>query len=228
MKTFFNWSSGKDSALALYKLQQDPLIRVSKLLTTINKHYQRVSMHGLRVELLERQAEAIGIPLETVALSKTTSMKEYKNQMNDSLKQLKKIGYQQGVFGDIFLEDLKQYRVKQFKEIGLKVLFPLWKQNTTKLLKDFLSHGFKAIVVCVDGEKLDASFAGQLLDESFIESLPKGVDPCGENGEFHTFCFDGPIFDSPIPFEVGEKVFRNYPENGTLKKGFWFQELIPI
>ncbi|MCK0157531.1 diphthine--ammonia ligase [Cellulophaga sp. F20128] len=209
-KTYFNWSTGKDSALALYKLQQSNTYTVDKLLTTVSAAYNRVSMHGVRVELLEAQAKSIGLPLTTILLDEKASMESYNAAMKTAMENLLTEKYTHCVFGDIYLEDLKIYREEKLKEVGVTGVFPLWKQNTKKLLKEFLQLGFKAITVCVNAKLLDPSFCGRILDENFLKDLPENVDPCGENGEFHTFVFDGPIFKDPIAFHIGEKVLKNY------------------
>ncbi len=209
-KSYLNWSSGKDAALALYKLQQDSEYSVEKIVTTVNTEFNRISMHGIRTELLIKQAENIGLPLHQIKLHGEVSMEEYNKVMEMETNKLLDEGFTHSVFGDIFLEDLKRYREKHLEEIGLQAVFPLWKQNTEKLLEEFISKGFKAIVVCVNTDKLDRSFCGRMLDQDFLNDLPKDVDPCGENGEFHTFVFDGPIFKKPINFKIGELVEKSY------------------
>ncbi len=229
LKTYFNWSTGKDSALALYFLQQSNNFKIDLLLTSVNSHFDRVSMHGLRRSLLEAQAESIGIPLKTIELPEQPSMEDYEKIMTRQLSLLIKNGYNTTVFGDIFLEDLKIYRENQLKPLGIKAHFPLWKRNTKELLLEFIALGFKAIVVTVKSELLDQSFVGRILDEQFIEDLPYNVDPCGENGEFHTFCFDGPIFKNPVSFTKGETIYKEYknPDKSENNKlGFWYLDLI--
>ncbi|QIY92081.1 Dph6-related ATP pyrophosphatase [Chryseobacterium gallinarum] len=231
-KALFNWSSGKDSALALFKILQEDQYDVSTLLTSINKEFQRISMHGVHVSLLEQQAASIGIPLVKMELPKEPSMEEYQEIMKDTMSGIQSQGITHSIFGDIFLEDLRQYRENQLQSIGMKAVFPLWKQNTPDLIREFLDLGFKTIVTCVNGAYLDKSFAGRIIDRNFIKDLPGNVDPCGENGEFHTFTFDGPIFTNPIPFEIGETVKKTYPKPKTdseEKDGeytFWFCDLI--
>lgn len=209
-KTYFNWSSGKDSALALYKMLQNPEFTVDLLLTATNKDYGRVSMHGLRETLLHQQAASIGIPLQTIPFPADVTMDSYSKTMKTAMQALVAKGYTHGVFGDIFLEDLKQYRDQKLAEVGITGVYPLWKQNTNVVLKEFLTLGFKAITVCVNARILGKEFVGRIIDEEFIADLPDGVDVCGENGEFHTFVFDGPIFTQPVPFTIGEKVLRSY------------------
>ncbi|MDR9457691.1 MAG: diphthine--ammonia ligase [Salegentibacter sp.] len=213
-KAYINWSSGKDAAFALYKVQKEGEYDVQKLVSTINTETRRVSMHGLRVGLMQEQADAIGIPLQLIKLDGNVSMQTYNDLMEMETEKLLDEGLNYSIFGDIFLEDLREYREKQLGEIGIKAVFPLWKKDTSQLMQEFLEAGFKAIVVSVNAAKLDKSFCGRLLDESFLKDLPSDVDPCGENGEFHTFVYDGPIFRKPISFEIGEVVEKNYTSSG--------------
>lgn len=229
-KTYFNWSSGKDSALALYHLLQDKHYQVDLLITSINTHYDRVSMHGLRRALLEQQVKSIAIPHDTIDLPEEPTMEEYEQLMKKTVTDLTTEGYTTAAFGDIFLEDLKNYREEQLRNYTLDAVFPIWKRDTTALMQEFIELGFKAIVVCVKADLLDESFVGRTIDQDFIKDLPDNVDPCGENGEFHTFCFDGPIFNHPVSFEIGEKVYREYKAPKEEKKdhlGFWFCDLLP-
>lgn len=226
LKTYFNWSSGKDSALALHYLLQDNNYSIDYLLTSVSTEYNRVSMHGLRRELLMQQTDAIGIPARIIELPPQPSNAEYENLMKTTVTGLLADGYECTAFGDIFLEDLKAYREKQLEPYGIKTVFPLWKKDTKELLTQFIELGFKAITVCVDGSKLDSSFVGRIIDQDFINDLPKDVDICGENGEFHTFCFDGPYFKQPVQFTKGEIVMKEYDTNG-LKSQFWFCDLLP-
>lgn len=230
-KALFNWSSGKDSALALYKILQEDEYEITNLLTSINQEFQRISMHGVHVSLLEKQAESLGIPLTKMELPKEPSMEEYQQIMSRTMTEIKAQGITHSIFGDIFLEDLRKYREDQLNAIGMKAVFPLWKQNTSNLIHGFLDLGFKTIVTCVNGSYLDKSFAGRIIDQTFIDDLPENVDPCGENGEFHTFTFDGPIFKNPIQFEIGETVKKTYPKPKTTPEEdgeyvFWFSDLL--
>jgi uncharacterized protein (TIGR00290 family) len=237
-KSFFNWSGGKDSALALYHTLRDAGRAPELLLTNVNKAYRRVSMHGVREELVEKQATAIGIPLQKLLLNEQPSMVEYEASMRHVLTDLVTKGFTHAVFGDIFLDDLRQYREARLSELGIKAEFPLWKRDTTELVHEFIELGFKTIVVCTKAEVLDKSFVGRVIDEDFLKDLPAGVDPCGENGEFHSFVFDGPIFRHPVPFSIGEKVFREYQapkstgdncfSNQPFQPsiGFWFCDLL--
>lgn len=230
-KAIFNWSSGKDSALALYKILKDEQFEVTSLVTSINKEFQRISMHGVPVSLLEKQAENLGLNLIKMEIPKEPSMEEYHEIMSKTMSEIKSQGVTHSIFGDIFLEDLKEYREKQLETIGMKAVFPLWKQNTTDLIHEFLDLGFKTIVTCVNETYLDKSFAGRIIDRDFIKDLPINVDPCGENGEFHTFTFDGSIFKNKIEIEIGETVMKTYPqprtdENDSGEYVFWFCDLI--
>lgn len=239
MKAIFNWSGGKDSSLALYHILKEKQFDISALMTTVNSKFDRISMHGVRKELLYAQGEAIGLPIKEIRLPEAPTMSEYDATMGKVLNELKAEGITHSIFGDIFLEDLKKYREDRLAEVGLKAHFPLWKRDTKELVHEFIDLGFKTVVVCVKSDLLDADFAGRVIDHDFLKDLPKNVDPCGENGEFHTYVFDGPIFKEPIPFEIGEKVFKAYEapkdENDTCfskepeKKmsGFHFCDLIP-
>lgn len=235
IKTYFNWSSGKDASLALYYLQQEPNYEIGKLVTIVNGHYNRVSMHGLRVSLLKQQSIELGIPLDIIKLPEDPTMVMYDDLMKSAIQGYKQEGFQHCAFGDVFLEDLRKYREEQLDTLGITYTFPLWKKDTKTLIKTFIEKGFKAIIICINSSKLDASFVGREIDESFLADLPDDVDPCGEYGEFHTFCYDGPIFKNPIKFEKGEKVFRKYevktaddePKEAQ-SYGFWFLDLIPI
>lgn len=211
-KTYFNWSSGKDSALALHQLLKTGEYQIDRLLTSVNSHYNRVSMHGLRRDVLETQAEAIGIALDIVEVPENPSMEVYNTLIRDKIQQLQSVDYSHTAFGDIFLEDLKQYREEMLLPYHIKPLFPIWKKDTLELIDEFLALGFRAVMVCINHSKLDASFLGRELSHDLIAALPADVDPCGENGEFHTFCFDGPIFKHPIAFELGEQIFRTYDD----------------
>lgn len=238
-KAYLNWSSGKDAALALYKIQQSKEYTIDRLVTTINESFDRVSMHGLRTKLLEQQVKALGLPLQTITFPKEVSMETYTSTMGIAMEELVAQGYGYSIFGDIFLEDLRAYREEKLKEAGIQGVFPLWKKDTKALLTEFLSLGFKAITVCVNAKLLDKSFCGRIIDENFIADLPNAVDPCGENGEFHTFVYDGPNFKNPVDFGLGEKVLRNYTpsknSNNCHKKNeatswdtsFWYCDLIP-
>ncbi len=244
-KVVFNWSSGKDSALCLYKMLQTQQFDILCLLTSISEPYQRISMHGVRVSLLEAQVESIGIPLVKMKIPETPTMEDYENIMKTTLIDLKNKGAVLAAFGDIFLEDLRNYREVKLSELQLKGLFPLWKIPTDQLIKEFIDLGFKTIITCVNEKYLDKSFAGRIIDHDFLKDLPENVDPCGENGEFHTFVFDGPIFKKPILFDKGKIVYRKYPQTKTkdnstydcsttendnpddpFNSGFWYCDLL--
>lgn len=208
-KALFCWSGGKDSAMALYLIQQQRDYEIVALVTTVTESYDRISMHGVRVELLEEQAARIGLPLEKVIISQRSSNAEYEAKMKKLLVRYKAQGVTHVIFGDIFLEDLKIWREKNLAIVGMHGVFPVWNRETEELSRSFITAGFKTIITCIDTEKLDGSFAGRLYDESFLNDLPATVDPCGENGEFHSFVYDGPVFNGPVAIEKGETVFRD-------------------
>ncbi|MBF9224044.1 adenine nucleotide alpha hydrolase [Hymenobacter ruricola] len=238
----FNWSGGKDSALALYKVLQGKEYGIQTLLTTVSEPYQRISMHGVRVALLDRQVASLGLPCRKLFLPEMPSMEVYEQLMAATLQDLKSQGASVSIFGDIFLEDLRRYRELQLDKLGLPVVFPLWGVPSGQLIREFLGLGFKTITTCVNDKYLDQSFVGRVIDEQFLRDLPPNVDPCGENGEFHTFVFDGPIFREPIAFEKGEIVHRKYtpaPKADTsdyecgdetdpnpFDTGFWYCDLV--
>ncbi|WP_029037376.1 Dph6-related ATP pyrophosphatase [Salinimicrobium xinjiangense] len=213
-KAFINWSSGKDAAYALYLLQNKKELSVEKLVTTINSQVDRVSMHGLRKDLLQKQASSLGIPHHIISLPGEVSMETYNRIMEEEVEKLRAEGFTHSVFGDIFLEDLKQYREQQLQKVNIQPVFPLWKKDTGMFMKEFLSAGFKAITVSVNARLLDQSFCGRIIDDQFLSDLPENVDPAGENGEFHSFVFDGPVFSAPITFQKGEIVERSFAPAG--------------
>lgn len=223
-----SWSGGKDSALALYHLLRDNRYQVAGLLTNVNRQYGRVSMHGVRVGLLEAQARRLALPLHQVLLPEAPGMAEYEQQTAVALRQLCAQGTTHVAFGDIFLEDLRAYRVRQLAQLEMQAVFPLWQRSTAELLREYLDLGFRAVVVCVNEAVLDRSFCGRLLDAEFLRDLPAGVDPCGENGEYHTFLFDAPYFDRPIAFQRGEIVRRAYPApvGKAPLSAFWYCEIV--
>jgi uncharacterized protein (TIGR00290 family) len=209
MNAFMNWSGGKDSSLCLYKaLEQN--IPVRKLVTTINREQDRISMHGVRSSLLEKQAAALGLPLQKIELPGQASMQVYEESMRELHRSLKAEGFDHGLYGDIFLEDLKDYREALLARDELKGIFPLWQTDTRELMMEFIRLGFKAVVVCINTSALDKSFCGRMLDESFVNDMPVNADICGENGEYHSFVFDGPIFKEPVHFKTGDIVYREY------------------
>jgi uncharacterized protein (TIGR00290 family) len=214
----FCWSGGKDSAMALHTLLHQKQFRVVALLTTITENYDRIAMHGVRRELLQRQADSLRLPLHEVCIPPHCVNPIYEARMEAALRHFYGQGVRKVAFGDIFLEDLRAYRENNLARIGMTALFPIWKRDTHELIQSFHNQGFRAVAACVDSKALDPSFAGRELDESFFRDLPATADPCGENGEFHTFVFDGPIFHSPIPIRTGEVVNRD---------GFVFCDLLP-
>lgn len=218
-KVLVAWSGGKDSAMALHALLGMPEYNAAALLTTITEEYNRISMHGVRTELLIQQAEALGLPVEQVTITPRATDDEYEQKMLHVLTAYQQKGVSSVVFGDLFLQDIRAYRERNLNRIGVKALFPLWQQNTTHLAREFISLGFKAIISCVDGQALSQHFAGRIYDNRFLDDLPPGIDPCGENGEFHSFVFDGPIFRNPIAFTKGEVVLRD--------NRFYFCDLVP-
>jgi len=219
-KVLFTWSSGKDSAMALYELQRTGEYEIVALLTTVTEDYGRVSMHGVRRMLLEEQAESVGIPLETVLIGKDASTDEYESKMRETLFRYQRQGVTSVAFGDVFLEDLRRYREENLSKIGMDGLFPIWDRDTAELARTFIDLGFKAVVTCVDSNALDKAFVGREFDDRFLADLPSTVDPCGENGEFHSFVYAGPIFRKPIAHEKGEIVMR--------ANRFHFCDVIPV
>jgi len=205
----FCWSGGKDSAMALHSLLQRSDTHVVALLTTVTEGYERISMHGVRRELLHRQVQSIGLPLHEVRIPPQCVNPIYEARMEEALRVHLKNGVQTVAFGDIFLEDLRAYRERNLARMGMTALFPIWKRDTRELIRSFHANRFRAIAVCVDSKVLDPSFAGRELDESFFRALPPQADSCGENGEFHTFVFDGPLFQFPIHVRTGEIVNRD-------------------
>jgi len=213
-----SWSGGKDSALALHRLAGDPDLRVEALLTTITRDFDRISMHGVRRDLLEAQAASLGLPLWLSFIGKGASNAEYEASMAEAFAHCRLQGIDTVAFGDLFLEDIRAYRDRLLAAHEMRAIYPIWRRDTDRLIREFLEFGFKTAVVCVDPKQLDPSFVGRVIDEQFLRDLPPNVDPCGENGEFHTFVFDGPIFAEPVPFSFGEIVCRD---------GFWFCDLTP-
>jgi uncharacterized protein (TIGR00290 family) len=218
-KVILAWSGGKDSTLALYEILQSENYEVAALLTTVTSDYDRISMHGVRRSLLEMQAESLGLALEKVFITANTSNEQYEAAMRAVLTKYKNAGVFCVVFGDIFLEDLKRYRENNLAKIGMKGLFPLWKRDTTELAHNFIDLGFKTIITCIDTNFLDKIFVGRTFDRNFLSGLPSNIDPCGENGEFHSFVYDGPIFKKRIAHDIGEVVLR--------ENRFCYCDLIP-
>lgn len=230
MKALLCSSGGKDCLLALDTVRQDPAVEVVGILTTISGAYDRVTMHGVRRELMEAQAAALGLPIEWVVLpappadadgqrSGFVSNETYDALMRDAMASARARGVEAMIFGDLFLEDVRAYREQRLVEVGLRGLFPLWGRDTVALIRDALDRGLQAVTVCVDAARLDRRHAGRRIDHSFLEELPPEVDPCGEGGEFHTFVTDGPGFRAPVAVEPGEIVER---------EGFWFADLVSV
>jgi uncharacterized protein (TIGR00290 family) len=231
-KAIFCWSGGKDSSLALFKVLKEDKFEIITLLTTVNEEFKRVSMHGVKETLLEEQAKQIGIPLEKMYIEKNSTNEAYEKGMEAVLKKFKAQGVEYVIFGDIFLADLKKYREDNLAKIGMKAEFPLWKQNTHDLINEFIDLGFKTVICCTNNDFFDEHAVGKTIDKKIVSSLPGNVDPCGENGEFHTFTYAGPIFNSDIPLEIGERVLKTYDakcmkddQEITEVKGYWFIEL---
>jgi uncharacterized protein (TIGR00290 family) len=213
-----SWSGGKDSALALRDLRQRSGPAPSALITTVTADYGRISMHGVRRELLSRQARAVGLPLVEVEIPADCSNDVYEQRMGQALAEAPLAGAERIAFGDLFLADIREYREQRLSRVGKKAVFPLWGRDTKALAREFIAAGFEAVLVCVDPRRLDSSFAGRRFDTDLLADLPPEVDPCGENGEFHTFVDAGPIFSAPIACHVGETVQRN---------GFVFCDVLP-
>lgn len=202
------WSGGKDSALALYRLLSDERSDVRCLLTTVTEEYDRISMHGVRRSLLEAQAAALGLPLVRVDIPPTCSNEQYAAAMGTALGALKAQGVTTVAFGDIHLADVRRYREEQNARAGLECVFPLWGEAPRDLIAEFLRLGFRTVTTCVDTARLKIDFVGREIDQTFLSQLPPGTDPCGENGEYHSFVFAGPVFSQPIAYRTGERVQR--------------------
>jgi uncharacterized protein (TIGR00290 family) len=219
-KAVVAWSGGKDSALALNEVLSSGRYDAQALLTTVNRDYDRISIHGVSRVLLEQQAKALGIPLEITFISKGASDAEYESEFLKELKKQRDMGVSSVVFGDIFLEDVRKYRERILSKAKMNGVFPLWKQDTRTLAYQFINLGFKAIITSVDSNVLGKDFAGREYDERFLSDLPDNIDPCGEKGEFHTFVYDGPVFHERMPFTKGERVLR--------ENRFYYCNLLPV
>jgi uncharacterized protein (TIGR00290 family) len=217
-KTLLSWSSGKDSAWALQLLRQSGAVEVAALVTTFNSAADRVAMHAVRRSLVEAQADRVGLPLWPVELPWPCSNAEYEQRMLTLCARARAEGFTSIAFGDLFLQDIREYRERQLQGTGLEPLFPVWRIPTAQLAGDMLAAGLKAKLTCVNPEKLEGSFAGRDFDAALLEALPASVDPCGENGEFHTFVYDAPVFSRPIAVRSGEVVERD---------GFVFADVVP-
>jgi len=218
-KVLFSWSGGKDSALALREILAEGEFEIAALLTTVTADYDRISMHGVRRTLLERQADSLGFPVEIVPISKNSSNEEYEANMRRVLTKHLATGVSSVAIGDVLLEDVRQYRERNLAKIGMKGIFPLWRRDTRELVYTFIDLGFEAIITCVDSQALSKDYAGRALDRQFVDGLPPLVDPCGENGEYHSFVYDGPIFRDKVEHTVGEVVLRD--------DRFYYCDLIP-
>ena len=213
-----SWSSGKDSAWSLYLLRQNPELQVVALITTLNEQFDRVAMHAVRRELVEAQAASAGVPLWSVPLPWPCSNEQYEDRMSQVCRRAVNDGIECIAFGDLFLTDIRAYREKQLADSGLEPIFPVWQLPTRELAADMLAAGLRAKITCVDPKVLSPDFAGRDFDSAFLRNLPPTTDPCGENGEFHSFVYDGPMFRAPFAVQVGEIVQRD---------GFVFADLLP-
>jgi uncharacterized protein (TIGR00290 family) len=219
MRTLLSWSTGKDSAWALHALRRQPGVTVVGLVTTVNEAFGRVAMHGVRRELAEAQAAAAGLPLHILPIPYPCPNEDYERIMGAFVGQQAAEGIEAFAFGDLFLEDIRRYREARLAGTGIAPLFPLWRLDTARLARDMIASCLQAYVTCVDPKKLPARFAGRRFDLDLLAELPAGIDPCAENGEFHTFASAGPMFADPIEIEVGETVTRD---------GFVFCDLVPL
>ncbi len=217
-KTLLSWSSGKDSAWTLYKLQQRSDVELLGLVTTVNQTHQRVAMHAVRLVLLKQQAAAANLPLHIINIPHPCSNENYNQAMDGFFDSIQQIGATHMAFGDLFLEDIRQYREENLKGTGLTPMFPLWLEPTEKLAQKMIDAGLKTRITCIDPNKLSANFVGREFNQQFLDDLPDGIDPCGENGEFHSFTYAGPMFKKPINISTGDVVER---------EGFIFADLQP-
>lgn len=232
IKAVFNWSGGKDSALALYKIRQDERYEIVSLLTTVNRDTQRSTMHDIPTTLLHRQAESIGLPLYVLDLTPKGEMIDYNAAMHEAVTHFANTGVTHFVFGDIFLHDVRSYREKQLAPFGIEVVEPLWDKTTAEVMDEFIASGLETVIVTVTEGSLDASFLGKTIDRSLIKSFPDGIDVCGENGEYHTFCYGGGMFRYPVPFSLGTPERRAYPirhDDGSIKEyAYWFASITEV
>jgi len=220
MRVLMSWSSGKDSAWAVHALRQQPEVELVGLLTTLNEAVDRVAMHAVRRTLLEAQAAALGLPLWTVPLPSPCPNAVYEERLGAALERARRAGVTHVAFGDLYLEEVRDYRIERMRGTGIEPLFPLWTSasETPALARRMLDAGLRAVLTCVDPRQLPERFAGRELDAALLDELPAAVDPCGERGEFHTFCYAGPMFRAPIPIRVGDVVSRD---------GFCFADVLP-
>lgn len=226
----FHWSGGKDSMLALHEVMIRKQFDLRYLFTSFSEVFDRVSIHGVRTALLERQVQLLGLPLYALKLPEMPDMATYEHEMRLHMMRFREEGITHSIFGDIFLEDLREYREQQFAALGMEVIFPLWKRDSRELITQFIDLGYKTIVVAARDDL--KALCGKVIDHAFIAGLPDGVDLCGENGEFHTFVFDGPLFPSAVEFKTGELVFKPFPASTNADplrlKGYWYLDLIPL
>jgi uncharacterized protein (TIGR00290 family) len=238
-KDVFHWSGGKDATLALHTTLAANPDWDGILLTTVNAERARVTMHGVRNEVLAQQAQLLDIPLTYLPLPEDIGMEDYSALLSDKLAQLQAKGFDRHIYGDINLEDLRSFRDSLLQQLDMEALYPLWMKPTKELAKEFIALGYEAIVVAVNGKLLDKSFAGRKFDQDFIDDLPENVDPCGENGEFHTLVINGPIFESALNVTVGEVTYHSYTpkqedddcfcedeKDESWDYGFWFADII--
>jgi uncharacterized protein (TIGR00290 family) len=218
MKTLLSWSSGKDSAWTLHVLRQQPDIEIAGLFTTVNEEFERVAMHAVRIELLKRQAESAGLPIELIPIPYPCTNLQYEKIMSEFIEKVKARGIKSFAFGDLFLESVRKYREDNLAGTGITPLFPIWGLITKSLSEEMVNSGLRARITCIDPKQLSTDFAGKVYDKSFLQQLPESVDPCGENGEFHSFAFAGPMFREEINVKVGETVTRD---------NFVFTDLLP-
>jgi uncharacterized protein (TIGR00290 family) len=219
-KILVSWSGGKDCALALYELLRAGDFEIVALLTTITEDYDKVSMHGIRTALIDLQGKALGIPVEKVHLANDAANKEYEERLTKTLTRYKEQGVKSFAFGDLYLDEVRKYREKNLARIAMEAVFPLWGRDTNLIAQQFINSAFKAVVTCVDSKALDRTFIGRSIDKQFLSELPASVDCCGENGEYHSFVYDGPIFNQRISHQTGQVVLRD--------NRFYYLDLMPL
>jgi uncharacterized protein (TIGR00290 family) len=229
IKISMSWSGGKDSAFALWELMNDPRFEVSRLHTTFGEESRRVGMHGIHESLVEQQAKSIGLPLDKIYYPASGDNQAYEKAINTYLDTLKTDGIDSIAYGDIYLEDLKAYRKQQLSKRGFNAIFPLWKKDTAQVARDFIAAGFQTLICAADTDLITKEWLGKIFNLDFLKNLPDQVDPCGENGEFHTFCYDGPLFKKPIRVGTREVLSKSYhfttTEGKKIEKQFWFADL---
>lgn len=225
-KVVFNWSGGKDSALALYKILKNKEYKVISLLTTVNRDSKRSTMHNIPLSVLKKQAESIGLPLYIVDLTPKGTMEDYESAMTEAVNHFIKLGVKHFAFGDIFLHDVRSYREKQLEKYGIEVIEPLWDKTSEQIMDEFINSGLQTVIVTTTEGLLDEQFIGKTIDSALVKSFPDNIDICGENGEYHTFCYAGEIFSYTIDFSLGVPTRHTYPiklEDGSIKEySYWF------